>query len=108
MVGEPLGVEASEGDAPGLAVSGRPRLLFSPPLSLRLRRPLLGSELGVARLARGVPELLRRSPRSPAGERAGDAALVDTCIHTLCDLTHSLGFAYTGIAQIGIAQTGIA
>ena len=79
VVGESLGVEAPEGEVPGLAVRGRPLLPLTPPLSLRLNKPLLGSDLGVARLARGVPELLRRSSKSPAGDRAGDAALAGTC-----------------------------
>jgi len=78
-VGESLGVEAPEGEVPGLAVRGRPLLPLNPPLSLRLSKPLLGSDLGVARLARGVPELLRRSSKSPAGDKAGDAALEGTC-----------------------------
>ena len=78
VVGESLGVEAFEGEVPGLAVRGRPLLPLNPPLSLRLNKPLLGSDFGVARLARGVPGLLRRSSTSPAGDKAGDAALEGT------------------------------
>lgn len=72
-------MEVPDGEVPGLAVRGRPLLPLNPPLSLRLSKPLSGSDLGVARLARGVPELLRRSSKSPAGDRAGDAALEGTC-----------------------------
>ncbi len=79
VVGESLGVAAPEGEVPGLAVRGRPLLPLNPLLSLRLSNPLLGSDLGVARLARVVPELLRRSSKSPAGDKAGDAALEGTC-----------------------------
>jgi len=95
VVGESLGVEAPEGEVPGLAVRGRPLLPLNPLLSLRLNKPLLGSDLGVARLARGVPELLRRSSKSPAGDRAGDAALAGTChqqqhCFSLCSLLSKL------------------
>ena len=79
---------ATEGEVPGLAVRGRPLLPLNPPLSLRLSKPLLGSDLGVARLARGVPEVLRRSSKSPAGDKAGDTALEGTCHQqqTCCSL----------------------
>ncbi len=77
-MGESLGVDDPEGEVPGRAVRGRSLLRLKPPLSLRLSRPLLGSELGVARLVRGVPELLRRSSKSPAGDSAGEAALEGT------------------------------
>lgn len=78
VVGESLGVDSPEPAAPCLAVRGRPLLLLRPPLSLRLSRPLLGSEFGVSRPVRGVPELLRRRTRSLADDKAGDPALEAT------------------------------
>ena len=57
MKGEPLGVEDPEGAGLCRAVSGLLLLGFRPPLSLRLKAPLAGSELGVDR--RGRPDVLR-------------------------------------------------
>lgn len=78
VAGEPLGVDEPEiaAAAPCLAVRGLLLPALSPPLSLRLSSPLLGSELGVLRPA--VPELLRRKSMSPAGDKPGEAALAYT------------------------------
>lgn len=81
VLGESPGVDEPEAAAPCLAVRGLPLSALSPPLSLRLSRPLLGSELGVLR--RGVPELDRRRSRSPAGDSPGDAALEGTCMNDI-------------------------
>lgn len=70
---DPLGVEPPEAAGLGRAVRGLVLLVSRPSLSLRLRRLLLGSELGVAR--RGVPELLRRR----AGSWAGEETLEGVC-----------------------------
>ena len=95
VAGESIGVDDPEAAAevPCLAVRGLLPAPFSPPLSLRLSMPLLGSEFGV--LSLGVPELLRRSSRSPAGDSPGEAALEGACssadavMHAMPDTTHS-------------------
>ena len=90
VTGESLGVNDPEAAAepPCLAVRGLLPAPLSPPLSLRLSTPLVGSEFGV--LSLGVPELLRRRP--PAGDSPGEAALEAACsstntvVHAVLDL----------------------